>query len=86
MGMQSVFEKPSITTPSASRASTRIDPPLAFALTSSVSPIDLPPIYVSIGISQPVAKHRHRLAPTGWAYKFFEEISIASFMISMSIR
>jgi hypothetical protein len=40
----------------------------------------------TLEISQPVAKHRHRLAPIGWAYKFFEEISIASFMISMSIR
>ena len=40
----------------------------------------------SLGVSQPVPQNLHRPAPTGWAHKFFEEISIASFMISISIR
>ena len=38
------------------------------------------------GIAQPISKIRHRLAPAGRAQEFFELYSIASLMISKSIR
>ena len=38
------------------------------------------------GIAQPISKIRYRLPPTGRAQEFFELYSIASLMISRSIR
>jgi len=40
----------------------------------------------SLRIAQPITKNTDRLPPAGWAYKFFDDISIASFKISISIR
>jgi len=40
----------------------------------------------SFRISQPITENLYRLSATGWGYKFFADISIASFMISMSFH
>jgi hypothetical protein len=44
------------------------------------------PAYPTLRISQPVTKMFDSPPPAGWGYKFFELYSMASFMISMSIR
>ena len=40
----------------------------------------------SFGISQPITENLDRLSATGRSYKFFADTSMASFIISMSIR